>query len=218
MKQARISTLIPHLSGGGAERVAVNLKATRLLGALFPLMQYLSQSRPAALLTCMWPLAIIAHWARTLSQVPTRVFVAEHTTWSRDKIVSSLWGRWKVANTMRYMFPGADGIITVSNGAADDPARFANLDRKAVTVIHNSIAGDARTRACGSLVSDRFKTRPIYIGNDVWIGCKAIVLRGAYMGYRSVIGARALVKSRILNDMLAVGVPARVVKRIESGQ
>lgn len=63
-----------------------------------------------------------------------------------------------------------------------------------------------------------FKTTPIYIGNDVWIGCKATVLRGAYVGNRSVIGAHALVKSRIPDDMLAVGVPARVVKRLESGQ
>ena len=61
-----------------------------------------------------------------------------------------------------------------------------------------------------------FKTTPIYIGNDVWIGCKATVLRGAYVGNRSVIGAHALVKSRIPDDMLAVGVPARVVRRIES--
>ena len=63
-----------------------------------------------------------------------------------------------------------------------------------------------------------FKTTPIYIGNDVWIGCKATVLRGAYVGNRSVIGAHALVKSRIPDDMLAVGVPARVVRRIESSQ
>ena len=63
-----------------------------------------------------------------------------------------------------------------------------------------------------------FKTAPIYIGSDVWIGCKATVLRGAHVGDRCVIGAHALVKSRIPDDMLAVGVPARVVKRIESPQ
>ena len=63
-----------------------------------------------------------------------------------------------------------------------------------------------------------FKTTPIYIGNDVWIGCKATVLRGAYVGNRCLIGAHALVKSCIPDDMLAVVVPARVVKRIESSQ
>lgn len=63
-----------------------------------------------------------------------------------------------------------------------------------------------------------FHTSPIHIGEDVWIGCKASILRGATVGDRCVIGAHALVKSHIPDDMLAVGTPARVVKRIESGQ
>lgn len=63
-----------------------------------------------------------------------------------------------------------------------------------------------------------FKTTPIHIGSDVWVGCKATVLRGAYLGDRCVIGANALVKSRIPADTLAVGVPARAVKRIGRGQ
>ena len=63
-----------------------------------------------------------------------------------------------------------------------------------------------------------FHISPIKIGRDVWIGCKATILRGANVGDHCVIGAHALVKSTIPNGMLAVGVPARVVKRIESGQ
>ena len=63
-----------------------------------------------------------------------------------------------------------------------------------------------------------FHTSPIHIGEDVWIGCKASILRGATLGDRCVIGAHALVKSRIPDGMLAVGVPARVVKRIEGSQ
>jgi acetyltransferase-like isoleucine patch superfamily enzyme len=66
--------------------------------------------------------------------------------------------------------------------------------------------------------SSGFHTSPIHIGKDVWIGCKATVLRGASVGNRCVIGAHALVKSRIPDAMLAVGVPARVVKRFESSQ
>ena len=57
-----------------------------------------------------------------------------------------------------------------------------------------------------------FNSSPIRIGNDVWIGCKATVLRGSSIGDRCVIGAHALVKSTIPEDMLAVGVPARVIR------
>ena len=59
-----------------------------------------------------------------------------------------------------------------------------------------------------------FHTKAIHIGKDVWIGCKASVLRGASIGDRCVIGAHALVNSHIPEDMLAVGLPARVIKRI----
>jgi len=59
-----------------------------------------------------------------------------------------------------------------------------------------------------------FHTSPIYIGRDVWIGCKATILRGSSIGDRSVIGAHALVRSSIPADMLAVGVPSRIIKCI----
>lgn len=58
-----------------------------------------------------------------------------------------------------------------------------------------------------------FQTSPIHIGQDVWIGCKASILRGATVGDRSVIGAHALVRTRIPAEALAVGVPAHTVQR-----
>jgi carbonic anhydrase/acetyltransferase-like protein (isoleucine patch superfamily) len=63
-----------------------------------------------------------------------------------------------------------------------------------------------------------FQATPIHIGSDVWIGCKASVLRGAGVGDRCVIGAHALVRSQIPEDTLAVGVPARAVKRLRAVQ
>jgi acetyltransferase-like isoleucine patch superfamily enzyme len=57
-----------------------------------------------------------------------------------------------------------------------------------------------------------FITSPIRIGQDVWIGCKATILRGATIGDRCVIGAHALVKSEIPEDMLAVGIPAHAIR------
>ena len=138
----------------------VDLKVNRLRSAVFPLVRYLRQSRPAALLACMWPLTVLALWARAMALVPTRVVVAEHTTWSRDKIASTSWGRFKVSNTMRYGFPAADSIVTVSNGAADDLARFANLDRKAITVIYNPVVGDFKPPSSTPLTPAGWWTGP----------------------------------------------------------
>lgn len=60
-----------------------------------------------------------------------------------------------------------------------------------------------------------FHSSAIQIGRDTWIGCKATLLRGATVGNRCVIGSHALVKSPIPDDMLAVGVPARAIRRLE---
>lgn len=61
-----------------------------------------------------------------------------------------------------------------------------------------------------------FHTSPIHIGKDVWIGCKASILRGASVGDRCVVGAHALVRSGMEKDMLVVGVPARALRSIRN--
>ncbi|MGL4279825.1 MAG: acyltransferase [Albidovulum sp.] len=53
----------------------------------------------------------------------------------------------------------------------------------------------------------------IEIGNHVWIGRRASVLHGARIGDGSIIGFGALVTSDIPATSLAVGVPARVIRR-----
>ena len=62
--------------------------------------------------------------------------------------------------------------------------------------------------------SSGFNMKEIIIGNNVWIGCKASVLRGSIVGNNVIIGAHALVNSTISDDSLAVGIPARVSKKI----
>lgn len=57
--------------------------------------------------------------------------------------------------------------------------------------------------------------KPIKIGNSVWIGAGAIVLPGVTIGDRVVIGAGAVVNRDLPDDCVAVGNPARVIKRLE---
>jgi maltose O-acetyltransferase len=56
---------------------------------------------------------------------------------------------------------------------------------------------------------------PIIIGNNVWISANAMVLPGASIGDGSVIGANSVVTSEIPPNCLAVGTPARVVRKLE---
>lgn len=57
--------------------------------------------------------------------------------------------------------------------------------------------------------------RPIVIGNNVWIGSRAMVLRGATIGDNSVIGAMSLVTKEIPPNCVAAGIPAKVIRKLE---
>jgi maltose O-acetyltransferase len=56
--------------------------------------------------------------------------------------------------------------------------------------------------------------RPITIGDNVWLGGGVIVCPGVTIGENTVVGAGAVVVSDLPADVVAVGTPARIVKRL----
>ena len=176
----------------------IDLQVTRLRGALMPLVRYLLKARPEAVLANMWPLTVIALWARTLTRLPTRVVVVEHTTWSRDAIVSSVIGRWRVLSSIYCTFPQADGIVAVSRGAADDLAMFAKLNRNALTVIYNPVVGDEMS------LTDRPMTPA-----DWWSGAHYRILAVGNLSpikdYATLLAAFAQLRQHIDARLLILG-------------
>ena len=57
-------------------------------------------------------------------------------------------------------------------------------------------------------------SRPVLIGNDVFIGARSIVCKGVTIGARSIVGAGAVVVKDIPSDSVAAGNPARVIKTL----
>ena len=58
--------------------------------------------------------------------------------------------------------------------------------------------------------------RPVRIGSGSWIGHGAVVLPGAQIGEHVVIGANSVVTGEIPSFSVAVGAPARVVRRLDT--
>lgn len=57
--------------------------------------------------------------------------------------------------------------------------------------------------------------RPVRIGDGSWLGYGAVVLPGATIGRHVVIGANSVVTGEIPDFSVAVGSPARVIRRHE---
>ena len=58
------------------------------------------------------------------------------------------------------------------------------------------------------------QAKPISIGNNVFIGTGAIILKGVTVGHNSVIGAGAVVVHDVPKNSIAAGNPARVIGAI----
>lgn len=62
------------------------------------------------------------------------------------------------------------------------------------------------------LESDYEITKPVTIGNNVWIGCNVIILKGVNIGDGAVIAAGSVVTKDVPAGALVGGNPAKIIK------
>ena len=56
------------------------------------------------------------------------------------------------------------------------------------------------------------KSKPVTVGNGVWLCGQCVLLKGSSVGNNSVVGFRAVVTKNFPSDVVIAGNPARVVK------
>jgi maltose O-acetyltransferase len=79
------------------------------------------------------------------------------------------------------------------------------------------LAGDHNTSVVGQFMYDVSWKRPeddrdVTIDDDVWIGSRAIILRGVVVGRGAIVAAGAVVTKNVPPYSMVGGVPARVLK------
>lgn len=73
-------------------------------------------------------------------------------------------------------------------------------------------AVEPQERRTGNI--SKLKTRPVKIGENVFIGCNTIILKGTVLGDNCVVGAGSVVHGTFDANTLIAGNPAKVIKRI----
>jgi acetyltransferase-like isoleucine patch superfamily enzyme len=58
----------------------------------------------------------------------------------------------------------------------------------------------------------KLKTAPVKIGDNVWIGMNAVILKGVTIGDNSIVAAGAVVTKSVPANTIVAGNPAAVVK------
>lgn len=78
---------------------------------------------------------------------------------------------------------------------------------------HGKYAGDNQTSP-NIIPDDRtIHSEDVKIGNNVWIGENVVILKGVTIGNGCIIGATSMVNKSIPDGCIAVGSPARVIKK-----
>jgi acetyltransferase-like isoleucine patch superfamily enzyme len=75
---------------------------------------------------------------------------------------------------------------------------------------------DAERRRAGES-SPPEEILPVIIGDDVWIGTGAVILKGVTIGDRAIVAARSVVTKDVPADAIVAGNPARIIREAPGG-
>ncbi|NEQ41002.1 MAG: glycosyltransferase [Okeania sp. SIO3I5] len=145
------------------------------LRSLPKLVNYLGEKKPKVLLSATHFTNEIAILAKKISGVSTPIFVSEHTNISVEaKLVEQKSSRL-VPLTARLLYPFADGIVAVSQGAADSLAGITKIASEKVDVIYNPVlTPELRVKMMESIEHPWLETNevPVVIGAGRFVAQK----------------------------------------------
>ena len=115
----------------------VDLNVGRIINCILPLVRYLRTERPHVLISHLNHANVIALIASYLSGTKTPVIVVAHNTLSVARITQPQ-GRL-VKPLMKWLYPQANAVATVSQAAARDMEVELNLPPHSVRTLYNPI-------------------------------------------------------------------------------
>ena len=138
----------PHGLAADPRAFALLLRPKSMMGMLKPLLRrlpslaaYLREARPDAILAAEPRYNVIAVWGRQLSGLRSRVVISERIQVSHHASFGGPWGEPGLRDLLRRAYLGADAIVAVSDGVADDLAAHGGMPRGRITTVYNPVVG-----------------------------------------------------------------------------
>lgn len=144
----------------------IDLGAKRTLGSIWPLVRYLRHDPPDAMFASLGPQNIVAILARRLSGARTWLGVMQHNALSVQARSGISIQQRLVPMAYRLVLRGADRVLAVSAGVADDLAIATGYPRDRVGVLYNPAYPGDLDAALAERPSHRFfdGTAPVVLG------------------------------------------------------
>ena len=113
-----------------------------------------------------------------------------------------------------YISVADNAELSLGSGFLNNNAKISCFEKitigKDVKISEEVIIRDSDNH---SIIKEGYqKTKPIHIGNHVWIGLRATILKGVTIGDGAVIAAGAVVTKDVPPNTLVGGVPATVIR------
>lgn len=113
-----------------------------------------------------------------------------------------------------YISVADNAELSLGSGFLNNNAKISCFEKitigKDVKISEEVIIRDSDNH---SILKDGYqKTKPIHIGNHVWIGLRATILKGVTIGDGAVVAAGSVVTKDVPPHSLVGGVPAKVIR------
>jgi glycosyltransferase involved in cell wall biosynthesis len=133
----------------------IDLKTRSPIKMFLGLLRYLRKNRPSVLLSPFEVTSVIAILAKKISGAPTRVVIRVSVHISRNKRTAK-WKKILEQLVISRLYPLADGIITVSEGVAEDLALYTGIPLERIKVIYNPVISEQLIQAAEQPIHHRF--------------------------------------------------------------
>jgi len=165
------------------------------------------------------------YWNTRLARLGDHSFIHHTTSFVRpDRI--EIGSRVMLFPGARIEAVGADSSTQITLGDRVSIQRDVHIGAcKSVEILEGTVFGsgvyvtdhdhDYRDPTRGYFGTGDLLASPVRIGPRAWIGERAIILKGVTIGEGAIVGAGALVNKDVPPYCIAVGVPAKVIRRFD---